>query len=97
MCNEFGMLVGIEAYLDATVGTAISSRRGLGRVKHIDTVLLRIQDLVNDGRLKVSKKHTTEMLADFLTKPTNEAIIRRCMVALGFEYMDGRHKLAYAT
>ena len=97
MCKDFGMLVGIEAYLDATTGIAIGSRKGLGKVKHIDTVFLWVQDFVNSGKCKVSKKHTTEMFADFLTKPTNEAVIKMCMAGLGFEYLSGRHRLAYET
>ena len=95
VCLDFGMLVGIEAFLDATTGIAIGSRRGLGKVKHIDTVFLWVQDLVNDGKLKVSKKHTSEMLADFLTKPTTEATIKKCMKGLGYVPLEGRHAIAY--
>ena len=69
-CLDFGMKVSIEAHLDATTGIAIGSRRGLGKVKHISTVFLWVQDLVTEGRLQLSKKHTSETLADFLTKPT---------------------------
>ena len=51
--------------------------------------------MVTEGKLKVSKKHTTEMLADFLTKPTAEAIIKKCIAGLGFVMLSGRHELAY--
>ena len=47
--------------------------------------------------MQVRKKHTTEMLADFLTKPTSDAVIRKCMAGLGFDVLDGRHDLAYKT
>ena len=50
MCLDFGMLVGIESLLDATAGIAIGSRRGLGKVKHIDTVFLWVQELVTEGK-----------------------------------------------
>ena len=95
MCLDFGMLVGIEAFLDATTGIAIGSRRGLGKVKHIDTVFLWVQDLVTEGRLRLGKKHTSEMLADFLTKPTAEATIAKCMRGLGYITLEGRHAMAY--
>ena len=94
-CRDWGVCVGIAALLDATAGIAIGSRRGLGRVKHIDTVFLWVQELVSSGRLKVSKKHTSEMLADFLTKPATESVIRKCLEGLGFVHMQGRHVLAY--
>ena len=31
--------------MDATAGIAMASRRGLGRVKHVDTVLLSVQQV----------------------------------------------------
>ena len=95
MCLDFGILVGIEAFLDATTGIAIGSRRGLGKVMHIDTVFLWVQDLVPEGKLRVGKQHTREMLADFLTKPTAEAIINKCLKGLGWIPLEGRHAMAY--
>ena len=94
-CLDFGMKVGIEVNLDATTGIAIGSRRGLGKVKHISTVFLWVQDLVTEGRLQLSKKHTSEMLADFLTKPTAESITANCLNGLGWISLTGRHTLAY--
>ena len=94
-CLDYGMKVGIEAHLDATTGIAIGSRRGLGKVKHISTVFLWVQDLVTEGRLQLSKKHTSEMLADFLTKPTVESITANCLKELGWISLTGRHALAY--
>ena len=94
-CLDYGMKVGIEAHLDATTGIAIGSRRGLGKVKHISTVFLWVQDLVTEGKLQLSKKHTSEMLADFLTKPTAGTVITSCLNGLGRVSFTGRHALAY--
>ena len=64
-------------------------------MKHIDTMFLWVQDLVSDQRLQVKKKHTSEMLADFLTKPTTEGVIAKCMRGLNFEFKSGWHESAY--
>ena len=94
LCQDWGLVVAIEALLDATTGIAIGSRRGLGRVKHIDTVILWVQELVTNKRLTVGKRNTSEMLADFLTKPLAESTILKCMAGLGYQKLPGRHALA---
>ena len=61
--------------MDATAEIAIGSRRGLGRVKHIDTVFLWVQAVVTEGNISFGKKPTKEMLADFLTNHVDAATI----------------------
>ena len=63
--------------MDATAGIAIGSRRGLGRVKHIDTVFFW-KAMVTEKKISLGKKPTKEMLADFLT---NTSMVQRCKVA----------------
>ena len=41
---------------------AIGSRRGLGRVKHVDTVFLWVQATVTEGKISLGKKPTKECL-----------------------------------
>ena len=54
--------------MDATAGIAMGSRRGLGRVKHIDTLFLWVQTMVTEGKISLGKKPPKEMPADILTK-----------------------------
>ena len=65
---DWGWRVRCHVWMDATAGIAIGSRRGLGRVKHMDTAFLWVQALVTEGKISLGKKATVEMLADFLTK-----------------------------
>ena len=69
--------------MDATVGISLGSRRGLDRAKHIDTIFLWVQEYVTKGKIKIGKKHTSEMLADFLTKPVPENIILNALNEMG--------------
>ena len=56
----------------------IGQRRALSRVKHIDTVFLWVPEVVRQGRVKVSKKHTEEMLADMRRLEEQAAKYRGC-------------------
>ena len=79
--------------MDATAGIAIGSRRGLGRVKHIDTVFLWVQTMVTEGKISLGKKTIKEMLADFLTKHVDAATMLNCMSGLGLKFQSGESKL----
>ncbi|CAE7686814.1 GIP, partial [Symbiodinium sp. CCMP2456] len=91
---DWGILLPIQAFMDASTGLSIGSRHGLGRVKHIDTVFLWVQDVVASGRILLGKKHTDEMLADLLTKPLDRARIQLLLQGLNCVYAEGRHHLA---
>ena len=46
LAKDFGVLLQLHIWMDATAGSAIGSRRGLGRVKHIDTIFLWVQEVM---------------------------------------------------
>ena len=86
--------MGVHVWMDATAGIAIGNRRGLGRVKHVDTVFLWVQEKVTDGNMTTGKKDTSEMLADFLTKNVDAGIMLRCLRGLSMRFATGASKLA---
>ena len=92
--RDWGVKLKPKCIMDATAGIAIGSRRGLGRVRHIDTMFLWVQDLVSRGVLKVAKRHTSDMLADVLTKSVPEATMQEMLRRMGYEYRRGIHDLA---
>ena len=55
LAKDWGMCMRGHVWMDSTVGIAIGSRRGLGKVKHIDTVFLWVQEVMNAGRITVGK------------------------------------------
>ena len=63
-------------------------------MKHIDTVFLWRQQYVTDGRVKIGKKSTKEMLADILTKPVPENVAHTMLDNMGFMFETGKHQLA---
>ena len=97
IASEWDVRLSINLIFDATAGAAMSSRRGLGRVKHVHTAFLWIQNYVTNGLIKLTKKHTSENLADILTKPVTATLMVQMMDLMGFRYVAGRSKIAFAV
>ena len=91
--QDWGWKFNCHVWMDATAGIAIGSRRGLGRVKHIDTVFLWVQALVTEGRITIGKKATKEMLANFLTKHVDATTMSTCLSGLAMKFQSGESKL----
>ena len=92
--KDWGIFLPIQSWMDASTGLSMGSRHGLGRVKHIDTVFLWVQDAVSNGKISLGKKHTDEMLADLLTKPLDRSRIQYLLSGMNYHYTEGRHHLA---
>ena len=97
LAKDWGMAMRPKIFMDATAGIAIGSRRGLGRVKHIDTVFLWAQQLVTEGRVRLSKVGTDDMLVDVLTKHVPEATMVRMIERMQFTFATGCHELGLAS
>ena len=80
--------------MDASTGIAIGSRKGLGKVKHVDTVYLWCQDKVASGAVVLTKRHTSEMVADMMTKQLDIITVIKHLDSMGYRFEDGRHRLA---
>ena len=93
MAADFNVKVSIVVHMDATAGAAIGSRRGLGKVKHVDTAFLWVQEHVQKGTVVIKKVHTSLNLADILTKAIDGQLLRRMMLQMGFVFPVGRHTL----
>ena len=92
--KDWGITVPISGYMDATTGLAIGSRHGLGKVKHIDTVYLWVQQVIRDGRITLTKKPTADMIADLFTKSLDFARMKMLLERMQFVFKEGRHHLA---
>ncbi|CAK9097534.1 Retrovirus-related Pol polyprotein from transposon TNT 1-94 [Includes: Protease [Durusdinium trenchii] len=61
MLQDWQIACPVVIALDASAGISIGSRRGLGRVKHIETCFLWAQDLVDKQRLRLRKIRPDEL------------------------------------
>ena len=66
--RDLGLLFNIHIFSDSSAAIGIVKRRGLGRIRHLATTDLWLQERVRDGGFRVSKVPGADNMADILTK-----------------------------
>ena len=97
MAKDLGDVLKARLRTDSSASKSISSRIGLGKVRHLDTALLWLQYHINRGQISIIKVKGTENNADIGTKDVEEAIMRRVLDELGFQELEGRHQKALSV
>ena len=69
MLADLGVEVKIRLRTDASAAKGIASRRGLGKIRHLEVHQLWLQEKVNNREIEVMKVKGEGNLADALTKP----------------------------
>ena len=91
---DWGIHVEVEVCSDASAARAFASRRGLGKMKHIQTRYLWTQERIAAGHLKLRAVRSADNHADLLTKVMSAKEIARHMHGLGQMFCAGRAKSA---
>ena len=94
--SDFGVSVKIEIHSDATAAIGICKRQGLGRVRHLATADLWVQQKVRARELKLFKLPGKENPSDLMTKHKTAPEASKFMSMLGIQSLDGRPALAPA-
>ena len=94
LCIDWNLTHKLEVNVDATAAIGMVSRRGLGKTKHIGTAWLWAQEMLDRLKVKLSKRHTDEMLADLLTKFLDRVKIERFITGMSFFHRKDTHDLA---
>ena len=92
--NDFNHQVSIEIHSDATAAIGICKRQGLGRVRHLATADLWLQQRVKARELLLFKVPGKDNPADVFTKHKSLPEILRFMSMMGIRPRQGRPKLA---
>ena len=79
---------------DASAALGIIGRTGLGKLRHIDTSYLWLQQDSIKRKLKLNKVKGTEKPADMNTKGLNGDDINRYVRMLSMQHKEGRSELA---
>ena len=74
---DLGIKAEVDCYSDSSAARAFSKRKGLGRMRHVQTRFLWMQDRVKMGHLRVLCVGTKENVADMLTKALTAAEIEQ--------------------
>ena len=93
---DLGINLKIRVLTDATSGRAMASRRGLGKVRHIATHELWIQEHVLRGHIELVKVKNVFNSADMFTKYLDQAALNEAISQFNHCYMEGRSLAAPA-
>ena len=91
--DDMGVKVSISVYTDSSAAKGIASRRGLGKVRHVELSELWLQDQVAKGRIRVYKISGDENFADSFTKHSNQDRISQTLHGTGQKIVPGRHPI----
>ena len=94
LCRDLGIDLQIRLLTDSSTSKAIISRRGLGKVRHIDTSELWLQQKISDKELISIKIKNIFNVSDLATKPQDAATIAYLMELLDHHFEDGRSSVA---
>ena len=93
MLADLGVEVKIRLRTDASAAKGIASRRGLGKIRHLEVHQLWLQEKVNKGEIEVMKVKGEGNLADALTKPLDGKATKDHIWLTNQEIKIGRHDL----
>ena len=94
MLADFGVTTQVELLTDASAAKGIASRKGIGKVRHIEVNQLWLQDKVRTGEVQVVKVKGDKNTADALTKAVDANSLGNHMASVSLTHVEGRHKLA---
>ena len=91
--RDLGHDVKIVVCTDASAAKGIASRRGLGKVRHIEVNQLWVQERVASGDIELKKVDGSNNLADALTKHVPGDILSRHLEGTNQFIDSGRHAI----
>jgi hypothetical protein len=90
LLRDLGWELKLRVHSDATAAIGICRRKGLGKIRHLATTDLWIQDKVRSKQLELVKILGTENPADVLTKYVNRQTMEGALSKLNLRPMSGR-------
>ena len=87
---DLGMPFELRVHTDSIAAIGICRRRGLGKVRHLATADLWVQDRLRKKDFALLKVLGSDNQSDILTKHVDRVLLSKHMVALGLEEETGR-------
>ncbi len=92
--KDLGMELQGEIYTDSSAALGIAQRAGIGKIRHLRTQGLWVQEARVTGRIVYRKVLGSKNPADILTKHVPRDLLDRHLETLGAEVADGRAETA---
>ena len=91
LLEDLGVTLPVRVWTDSTATMGICGRQGLGKLRHVDTRSLWIQQRVRDGSVELRKVRGEANPADLFTKHLQSADkIEDLLELMGCQYAVGR-------
>ena len=94
LAKDLGIHLKLDILTDATAAIGICRRRGLGKVRHLHTADLWVQDRLRKGDFALTKVLGSDNPADLLTKHVPRDVMRKHMTFIGLSSEIGRAESA---
>ena len=94
VANDLGLSWTIGLKTDATAAIGITRRRGLGKIRHLATADLWVQDRIRSGDFRLTKVLGADNVSDILTKFVHRATLCKHLKGLSLRQETGRPELA---
>ena len=92
--RDLGVDLGGEVYTDSAAALGITHRAGIGKVRHLRTQGLWVQEVRVAGRLHYKKVLGTKNPSDVLTKHVPGELLERHLESMGAQPRSGRAETA---
>ena len=88
---DLGIELPSRLWTDSSAAIGVTSRQGVGKIRHLDTRTLWVQQAVRTGRIEIRKVKGTENPADLFTKhlPSEEKL-KQLVGLFGCRFEGGR-------
>ena len=95
LMNDLEIDLPVRAWTDSSAALGIATRSGLGKIRHLETHTLWLQEKVRTGAITVKKVRGEVNPADLFTKhlPSREKV-HQLLNLFGCEYREGRPSAA---
>ena len=91
LLHDVGVELPLRVWTDSSAAIGICSRQGLGKLRHLDTHTLWIQQAVRTGRVDLRKVDGNSNPADLLTKHSiSRQRLESLLTLYSCRYLDGR-------
>ena len=94
VANDLHVPFNGHLHSDSSAAIGISQRRGLGKVKHMHTQYLWVQERIRNKEFELHKVPTDKNRADLMTKCLTRPVIDKFMSMLGYSDPTESNSLA---
>ena len=89
LTQELNLKLGIKVHVDASAALGVAQRRKLGKLGHLQTGSLWMQEQELKNRMKLNDIHGSLNISDMLTKNDGREIFERHVGGCSAQFMGG--------